>query len=491
MASVMAWSAPNTGTSLDGSSPTSDPTWRAAVESLQSRSQLRPNEKQARNVILFVGDGMSIATITAARIYDGQSRGEPGEENVLSFERFPYTALVKTYNLNQQVPDSAGTASAMNTGVKTRAGVINVSVEAHRGDCKEALLHAVPTLAERAERLGKSTGIVTTARLTHATPAAVYAHSADRDWEADSDMPEEARLAGCVDIARQFVDFEAGDGIDVALGGGRARFLGMGKGGKRLGPNDDLIAEWRARTGGAYVTTDEELRAARERRAARILGLFSEGHMTFVRDRRESREPTLSDMTAAAIELLSRNPQGYYLMVESGKIDLASHYGLAAHALAETQALSQAVQTALSMVDLSDTLILVTADHAHTLTIAGYPTRGNPILGLVFGNDKRGEPEATARLALDGKPYTTLGYMNGPGAVSGERPAPELAEDHYKQQALVPTYSQEADGSRALSETHGGEDVALFAIGPRAYLVGGTIEQNLIYHIIEHAYGSR
>src|SRR5210317_2020675 len=93
------------------------------------------SDRPARNVILFIGDGMGVSTVTAARIYDGQSRGDMGEENVLSFETFPQTALVKTYNANQQVPDSAGTASAMNTGIKTRAGMINIGPETHRGDC--------------------------------------------------------------------------------------------------------------------------------------------------------------------------------------------------------------------------------------------------------------------------------------------------------------------------------------------------------------------
>ena len=85
-----------------------------------------PPPERARNVILFIGDGMGISTVTAARIYEGQKRGETGEENLLSFEKFPHTALIKTYNTDSQVPDSAGTATAMNAGVKTRIGFIGV-----------------------------------------------------------------------------------------------------------------------------------------------------------------------------------------------------------------------------------------------------------------------------------------------------------------------------------------------------------------------------
>ncbi|MEE4163029.1 MAG: alkaline phosphatase, partial [Woeseiaceae bacterium] len=161
--------------------------------------------ERARNVILFIGDGMGVSTVTAARIYDGQSRGETGEENTLSFERFPNVALVKTYNSNQQVPDSAGTATAMNTGVKTRAGVIGVGPAAFRRDCASARGAELATIADAAVAHGKDYGIVTTTRITHATPATVYAHLPERDWESDAYLTEAQLEAGCVDIARQFV----------------------------------------------------------------------------------------------------------------------------------------------------------------------------------------------------------------------------------------------------------------------------------------------
>ena len=171
-----------------------------------------------RNVILFVGDGMSVATVTAARIFEGQQRGEPGEENYLSFEEFENVALVKTYNTDMQVPDSAGTMTALIAGVKTRAGVLSIGPDAPRGICGGPETH-VETIAEEAEAAGFKTGIISTARFTHATPAALYAHAADRNWEATT--PDEA----CADIARQFVEFPHGDGIDVAFSGGRAMFL--------------------------------------------------------------------------------------------------------------------------------------------------------------------------------------------------------------------------------------------------------------------------
>ncbi len=433
----------------------------------------------AKNVILFIGDGMGISTVTAARIYDGQSRGETGEENLLSFERFPNLALVKTYNSNQQVPDSAGTASAMNTGVKTRAGVIGIGPAAHRGDCSEARANSLPTIAEILHGEGKAIGIVSTMRLTHATPAAVYAHSADRDWEGDADMPATERAKGCRDIGAQLAAFP----FDVALGGGSSRLLGIKRGGKRLDPGADLVRSWQTRTGGTVVTTRAELASVRSGRRP-LLGLFAPDHMGYMLERRaESSEPTLSEMTAAAIDKLSASPTGYFLMIEGGNIDHGHHEGRADIALSETQELSRAVALALSKVDVSETLVLVTADHSHVFTIAGYPTRGNPILGLAAGNDSRGEPSGSPILAADGKPYTTLGYQNGPGAVlASPRPAP-TGGGGERQQALVPTADTFNNGA-PLAETHGGEDVALYATGPGAGRVHGVIEQNRIFDIV-------
>ena len=468
-----------------------DPWYQAGRAALDERLALQPNTNRAKNVILFIGDGMGVSTITAARIFDGQSRGETGEENSLSFERFPYAALVKTYNTNQQVSDSAGTATAMNSGVKTRAGVIGVSEAAHRGNCAEGQAHAVATFGELAEESGRATGIVTTARLTHATPAAVYAHSPERGWENDSEMAEDPQTGDCSDIARQLIDFSAGNGIDVAMGGGRRNFFGKDKGGGRLDASADLASEWQARhNDGVYVDSGSALAALDLGKANQLLGLFSPSHMAFeVQRTAGTDEPSLSEMTAAALDILSRDDDGFYLMVESGRIDHGHHGGFAALALTETQEFSRAIDVALSKVDLSETLILVTADHSHTLTIAGYPTRGNPILGVVQGNDHSGEPTGSPTLAEDGHPYTTLGYANGPGAVQGARGKPDTSS-RAPQQALVPTAYRDKDGEViGLLETHAGEDVALFATGPWAHLVSGVMEQNVIFHIMAHAMG--
>jgi len=443
-----------------------------------------PAEPKAKSVILFIGDGMGISTITAARIYEAQKRGETGEENSLSFEKFDNVALVKTYNTNAQVPDSAGTATAMHSGLKTRIGVLGIGPDAEKGVCKDARAHPLPLLGEEVKRRGLALGIVTTTRLTHATPASVITRSADRDWEADSNIPADQQGDGCKDIALQFAE----GSFDVALGGGTGMFYGKDKGGRRSAAAADLPAAWAAKNGGVVVRNTAELQAAPMDKP--VLGLFNPSHMGFMADRKpDSPEPTLTDMTAQAIARLSADPDGFYLMVEGGRIDHAHHAGQAGYALEEAVEFARAVQWAVDHTDPAETLIMVTADHSHVFTIAGYPQRGNDILGLVVPPAGRGEDGGDGRsqlLAADGRPYTTLGYANGPGALypdedgDGEhaRPLPQTGIN-ARQQATVPLGA----------ETHAGEDVALFATGPGAEKARGVIEQNVIYTIIRKALG--
>lgn len=476
--------------------PSTDRYFIDGQTTLAARKAVKPNTRQAKNVILFVGDGMDITTTTAARIFDGQSRNEEGEENFLSFERFPFVALSKTYNTNAQTPDSAGTMSAMTTGVKTKIGVIALTDAAPVGDCASSKSAIAPTLGELAERAGLSTGVVTTTRLTHATPAAVYAHAADRDWERDTNLPEEAKANGCADIARQLIEFADGDGIDLAMGGGRANFLPVEAadpeapettGGRRDGR--DLTGEWRAKgPSHVYIWDREGFDAIDVQAGPRVLALFEPSHMNFEADRAADKagEPSLAEMTAKAVEILRQNKNGYFLMVEGGRIDHAHHGGNAARALKDTQAFSEAVAKAISMTNAKDTLVIVTADHGHTMSMAGYPRKGNPILGLASASLEDANARDGYALASDGKTYTTLGYANGPGSIlagqtkAGERQEPraeEAADLNYRQQATVPS----------ASETHGGQDVVIYATGPHAHLFGGVVEQSYVFHVIDAA----
>lgn len=463
----------------------------------------------AKNVIVFLGDGMSLTTVAAARILDGQRKGQPGEENQLAWEHFPATALSKTYNTDSQTPDSAGTMSAIATGVKTFMGSIAVGPASRNDDCAGSLDNRNLTWLELAQSAGMATGIVSTARLTHATPASTYAHVPTRGWENDSELPAEAVRAGCRDIARQFIETPFGGPV-VALAGGLGEFapttLADPEDPTRHGKRADgrnLVAEWLdAHPQGAFVRNARQLREAAE--APRLLGLFAGSHMDFDHDRDTSPQgqPSLAEMTRAAIRTLSRDPDGYVLLVEGARIDMANHYGNAFRALDDTIAMSHAVQAAIEATSADDTLILVTADHSHSLNFVGYPVRGNPILGKVRGKSSfDGTPGELARDGT-GLPYTTLGYANGPGytGASDSQPAgskrfphmgkgylpangrPDLAEvdttrPDYMQEAIVPLSS----------ESHGGEDVGIWARGPGSDAVRGTVEQNVIYHIIVQA----
>lgn len=470
-------------------------TWlRDGKAAIERAKQTKPITKKAKNVILFIGDGMGVSTLTATRILEGQLKnGSSGEENRLSFEEFPYSAFSKTYSANQQTSDSAPTMSAIITGVKTDEGVLSVNQNIVRGDYKTVKGNETKSFLEYAEDAGKSTGIISTARLTHATPGATYSHTADRDWESDKDIfdrKKDAYEAKFPDIARQMIEFNHGDGLEVALGGGRSKFIPNNyadpeytdKTGERL-DGRNLANEWTAKyKDSAYVWNKAQFDAIDTKKTKHLLGLFERSHMQYEYDRPKDKsgEPSLSEMTSKAIDVLANNKKGYFLMVEGGRIDHAHHDGNAFHALTDAIELSNAVRTAASKVNLEETLIIVTADHSHTFTIAGYPARGNNILGLVRQVDDEGMVEEKPKGDKNKLPYTTLGYMNGLGARNAPRKLltdEEVTNPDYKQEATVPLSA----------ETHGGEDVAIYATGAGAYVVRGSMEENWIFQVMMNA----
>ncbi|MGF1689495.1 alkaline phosphatase [Photobacterium japonica] len=440
----------------------------------------------AKNIVLIVGDGMGISTLTAGRILVGQQQtdSEGGEEYALSFERFPHVALSKTYNTDSQTPDSAGTMTAMMTGVKTFRGGINIGSSVNYGDCTASQQDELVSALDLAKMAGMSAGIVATARVTHATPAATYARTPARGWEADYYIKRDAQDGlGCTDIADQLVNYDVGGGLDVVLGGGRRNFLDYTQS-EGYGYRDDgrnLITEWQAKdAGNVYVEDRQALAGIDVNDTGRLMGLFSRSHMSYEAQRDTNEEPSLAEMTESALNVLSKNEKGFFLMIEAGRIDHAHHGTKAGLALHDTQALHQAVERVVEMTNPEETLIIVTADHSHVMTMGGYAERGNDILGLV--RNSGGE----LQLALDGKPYTTLLYGNGPSArdnqsydANGDRVAlyDEGLMVDSKNQALVPLSS----------ETHAGEDVAIYATGPGAHFVRGTLEQNMIFHIMNQA----
>ncbi|NXA93654.1 PPBT protein, partial [Melanocharis versteri] len=457
---------------------------RQAQETLRNALRLqRLNQNVAKNLILFLGDGMGVSTVTAARILKGQLQHGQGEESLLEMDKFPFVALAKTYNTNAQVPDSAGTATAYLCGVKANEGTLGVSAGVTRDRCNTTKGQEVTSILRWAKEAGKSVGIVTTTRVTHATPSAAYAHSANRDWYSDGEMPPDALEGGCRDIARQLV--ENIPEIEVILGGGRKYMYPKNVSdveypheekhrGTRL-DGRNLVQAWQeAKPRGKvaeYVWHRRGLLALNLSRVDFLLGESLHpkvpSHQLGALGGPLARPGVLGQLQWPVIlprVLLPPRDGG-------GRIDHGHHEGKAKQALHEAVELDRAIGLATRLTSTQDTLSVVTADHSHVFTFGGYTPRGNPIFGL-----------APMQSDVDRKPFTSILYGNGPGykIVAGEREnvsAVDFAHADYQAQSAVPLRQ----------ETHGGEDVAVFARGPMAHLLHGVHEQNYIPHAMAYA----
>ncbi|MFO1387895.1 alkaline phosphatase [Cellvibrio sp.] len=444
-----------------------------------------------KNVLFFLGDGMGITTLTAARIYSA------GEDGSLTIDTFPETAFVKTYSNDAQVTDSAPSMSAYMTGVKMNNEVISMSQDTKAFDDKGAAYlkvtdslcpstngKPVTTLLEIAKSKGIATGVVTTTRVTHATPAATYSHICHRD-------AENSIAAQLVPAAtdKGFND-KLLDGVDVVLGGGRQFFQPTSVGGKRT-DGRDLIAEMKAK-GYTYASNQTELNAFTPNGTNKLLGLFHASHMNYDLVRSGTGEPSLSEMTVKAIQTLKKNPNGMFLMVEGGRIDHALHETTAIKALQDTIAFDDAIKAAITEIkktdpNLENTLIVVTADHDHTLVLNGYAARtgktsvNNPgVLGLL-----KNYTDGSIAKDADGMPFSIIGFGNGENRVAGDRknfPAltdTQVFADSYHQEAAIPV--------AAGSETHGGTNVFLGAMGKNADSFAGVIDNTKVFTLIRSA----
>nr|AVD96955.1 ALP-6 [Nilaparvata lugens] len=447
---------------------------------IEERLKGTENRNVAKNIILFIGDGMSVPTLVAARILKGQRLKKSGEETSLGFEKFPYVGLSKTYCVDSQVADSACSATAYLNGVKANIATAGVTANVARGDC-EAMsnpAHHTSSLAAWAQLRGKATGLVTTTRVTHASPSGVYAHTAHRNWEYDGAIrAANADPSKCSDIAKQLVYNSPGNNLKVIMGGGRFTFLPKNmsdpeypqKKGRRE-DNMNLIASWleskaKKNATAKFIWNRDDLLETSKALPEYLLGLFEPSHMKYHLLADEKTEPTLKEMVEVAINSLKRNSKGFFLFVEGGKIDLAHHDSYAQIALDETIEFDEAIMKAVEMTDEKDTLIVVTADHAHTMSVSGYPVRGSDIFTNL-------EP------ATDNLTYSTISYANGPGYkqnLTTPQTRYDLSKDKrddvlYRFPATVPLEY----------ETHGGDDVAVFSRGPWAHLLTGNYEQNYI-----------
>jgi alkaline phosphatase len=470
-----------------------NPIWAIALAAALAPSAFAAGE--AKNVIFFLGDGMGPVTTTATRLK------YVGEDGSLAMDKLPYTARIKTYSLDAQTTDSAPSMAAYMTGVKTRNDVISMDASTlaipykPSADPATQVGNAVnncpatgngapsSTLLELAIKQGKATGVVTTARLTHATPAATYAHVCHRD--AEYDISRQAVVGGAG------FNPALGNGIDVMMGGISYHWRPHNAGTTPRGRPDgrDLVAELQAK-GYGFVSDLAGVNAAPTTAGTKLLGLFdfaqSQGHMSYELDRDPAKEPSISQMTSKAIDILSKNEKGFFLMIEGGRIDHALHGSNAARALAETKAFDDAIQAAIDKVkvfdpDLKQTLIVVTADHDHTMAFNGYGKRGTDILGPNL-NYASGKPSTD----VNGVGYTTLVFGNGSNRVDvrSQPDAAVVAGKDYLQEVAI------RRGNPG-SETHGGGDVMLFSTGAgvAAKTFKGTLDNTRVFGLVKSAAG--
>ncbi|KAM9318612.1 alkaline phosphatase, tissue-nonspecific isozyme [Pholidichthys leucotaenia] len=423
---------------------------------------------------------MGLTTYTAARILKGQLQNQPGEEMTMTMDTFPFVGLAKTYSVDFMIPDSAATATAYLCGVKTNLNVIGVSAAARNGVCKSQKGNEVTSILKWAKDAGKSVGIVTTTRVQHATPATTYAHSASRTWYSDADLPNAAKNDNCTDISSQLIK---NIDIDVIIGGGRKYMTPRGtkdpeypldyssRGQRKDGRN--LIDEWKNLKIGKvahYVWNKTDFDVVNPETTDYLMALFEPHDLRFEVERDPNMDPSIVEITEKAIRILRKNPKGFFLLVEGGRIDQAHHAGRASMALHEAVAFDNAIAKALELTKEQETLTVVTADHSQPMTFNGYPFRGQNILGK------------SPLWAEDFLPYTVLMYGNGPGhkIVNGKRPDIrniDTKTKDYVQQSAAPLDST----------THSGEDVAVLARGPMAHLFQGVNEQNYIAHAMAYA----
>ena len=444
---------------------------------------------EARNVIVFIGNGLGPSTTTAARLMRYR------EEGTLAVDTMPYLARVRTYSLDAQTTDGAAAVSALMTGVKVRNDVVAMDGATRAAGFAPGKdpIRNVPlaenrcpangnggpssTLVELAIAKGKGTGIVTTSRLTNGPTAATYAHVCHRDAEYD--------------IARQAVPGGAGfndrlgRGIDVMMGGGSAYWRPFEAGKRPRGRPDgrDLVAELHAQAY-TFVTDLTSMNAAPFAPGSRLIGLFDfaegegqlQSHMSYDLERDPNREPSLAQMTSKAMDLLSKQANGYLLIVEGGRIDHALHANHAKRALVDTIAFDDAVKVALERADLNRTLIVVTSDHDHTMTLIGGGRRGSDVLGLHL-NPVTGKPSVDA----GGNSYTALVF--GTGTNRPDKRAtldtPTVVGKDYQQEAAI----------KLAGETNGGGDVMLYAAGAAAANFRGTMENTRVFKLIRNAAG--
>lgn len=464
---------------------------------------------KAKNVILFIGDGMTIANRTAARILskgikEGKYLGH------LSFDDFPNMALIGTSGQDAIATDSANSMSAYTTGHKSGVNALGVYVSRAKDSNAHPKVETIGELVKRSTR--KSLGIVSDAEIEDATPAGMLVHTRSRSDYAT------------------IVDTFLNSGVDVLLGGGRASFvpadaLPESSSYKRRGDARNVIDEFKAKGYVEAETAQQLARLASDPQTRKLLGLFNDGNLDGALDRHVLKggtvaqypdQPDLTQMTRDALRVLSRNPQGFVLMVEAGLIDKASHRLDGERSVYDTIMLSNAVQVAVDWsAQRRDTLILVTPDHTHPMSLIGTIDENK---GADEGRDQvmtyakarfptyppadaEGYPDtvlASRHLAIVYGAFpdyyeTFMPKLDGPNEPTIKDPAAPsnyIANPKYR----TGTRSELRPGNLPHSEgsgVHAVDDGLLHAYGPGAHAVHGFMDNTQVFRVMVEALGLR
>ena len=461
--------------------------------------------RKAKNVILFIGDGMSLAHRVAARVLakgiaEGKARGK------LAIDDMPHMALVATAGSDSIITDSANSASAYATGHKSAVNAMGVYADRTFDPLDDPKVETISSLVKR--RHGMAVGIVTNTEIEDATPAAMVAHVRRRS-EYDR-------------IVEQFFAAKP----DVIMGGGRANFLPKSvEGGKRR-DDSDFVAQFRDAGYSVASTGPEMTSLADDAKTTKLLGLFTLGNMDGALDRKILKggtvgkfpqQPDLTEQVSAALKVLARNEAGFFLMVESGMIDKYTHLLDMERAVYDTIMLDNAVKLARDWASArgDDTLILVVADHTHPIGLVGtieddmasipnvpmrervrvYERAGFPNYPTPDAEGYPARVDVSRRLALFSASlpdhYETfrpkLDNPNDP-TVAGKEPGTYVANERYKN---VPGAVLRFGNLPAMinADVHSGEDVILTAAGPGSDRVRGQMDNTEVFRIMAEALG--
>ena len=428
-----------------------------------------PSPAQAKSVILMIGDGMGPAHVQAAWLYaTKQLRKNFVMTEVMNKGR---TALIVNDTLDSTVSESAEAATQMATGVKVHVKAISWGPNGKPLD----------TILEMAKAKGKATGLVTTSGITDATPAAFATHVENRSQE---DV-----------IAEQLVK----SGVNLLLGGRRAFFLPETQKGKRK-DGRNLLNEAK-QNGYVVVETAEEMKTAQ---GEKILGLFNDDNMLFEIDRASSKEPSLAEMTVKALEVLSKDRDGFFLVVEGGRIDHAAHHNDIGAVIVDILAFDDAIKVAYDFQKNNpDTLLMITADHeTGGLAVLPYSQSSDQFVGMDLEaiskikashevrNKELGKAPTPEKIREVIKKYYDIDLRDAEVAAVKEGTIKKLDPRHFP----------DMDGAIGFAlrlyhrvgwalEIHSATPLLLWGVGPGSEKIYGWRHNTELFGIVREAYG--